>query len=59
MHFRYFDHLMGSTPEASIEVRFDKGRNYSENNYSSNYFTKCLKNLPKICTKFKKFPKMF
>ena len=51
MHFRYFDDLKGSAPEAFPEFRFEKGREHSEKNYSSNYLIKCLENLPKICTK--------
>ena len=52
MHFRFFDDLMGSVaPEASPEFRFDKGREYSKKNYSSNYLKNVWKIYIKTCTK--------
>ena len=53
MHFRFFDDLMGSAPEASLEFRFEKGREHSEK-LLIKLFKKCLENLHKICIKILK-----
>ena len=57
MHFRFFDDLMGSAPEASPEFRFETGRNIQKK-LLIKLLKKCLENLHKICTKILKFPKI-
>ena len=49
MHFRFFDDLMGSAPEASPEFRFEKERKHSEK--ITHQIIKKMENLTKICTK--------
>ena len=56
MHFKFFDDLMGSAPEASPEFRFEKEREHSEK-YSSSNFKNVWKIYLKFAQKFKKFPK--
>ena len=48
MHFRYFDDLMGSSPEASPKFLFEKEREHSEK--ITNQII--LKNVWKIYIKF-------
>ena len=54
MHFRFFDDLLSSAPEASPEFRVENGRDHSENNYSSNYLINVWKIYIKFAQKFNK-----
>ena len=58
MHFRFFDDLMGSAPEASTEFRFEQ-----KGNIQKKLLIKLFKNVwkfyIKFAQKFKKFPKKF